>query len=137
MSNERKFKGYAWPRYTPTPDEYYDFHMQDMSLGEMRVLSYIIRRTLGSQRNAENISLDEMLNGRMTADGRILDRGTGLSKSTLVASIRSLEDKGFIVVERRQSDDKGYERNIYRLNMQEPHFHGDQPESDPANTRRQ
>jgi DNA-binding MarR family transcriptional regulator len=120
MSNERKFKGFVWPHYTPTPDEYYDFQMQDLSLGEMRVLSYIIRRTLGFGREADTISLKQMVQGRVAEDGRLLDRGTGLTMKAALRAIRSLEEKGLIVVERRPSSDGGHEANVYRINLQEP-----------------
>jgi hypothetical protein len=36
-----------------------------------------------------------------------------------VRAIRSLEQKGFIVVERRQSSEHGNETNVYRVNVQE------------------
>jgi DNA-binding MarR family transcriptional regulator len=117
---QQRFEGYVWPAYTPVPDQLFDEQLPDLNLGELRVLLYIIRRTLGFRRQEEHISLSQMLNGVRAADGRVLDRGTGLSKPTLLAAIRSLEERGFIIVDRRRSAQKGDEPTTYRLNLREP-----------------
>jgi len=111
------FRGYASPNYTPVPDELFDEQLPDLSGAELKVLLYIIRRTFGFKKDSDNISLSQMLTGLVTRDGRVLDRGVGLSKKTLLQAIKSLEDQNAIVTERRQSAERGNEPTCYRLNM--------------------
>ncbi len=111
------FRGYASPNYTPVPDELFDEQLPDLSGAELKVLLYIIRRTFGFKKDSDNISLSQMLTGVVTRDGRVLDRGVGLSKKTLLHAIKSLEGQNAIVTERRQSAERGNEPTCYRLNM--------------------
>jgi hypothetical protein len=111
------FRGYAGPNYTPVPDELFDEQLPDLSGAELKVLLYVIRRTFGFKRESDNISLSQMLNGLRTRDGRILDRGVGLSKKTLLQAIKSLEEQNIILTERRRSQEKGDEPTSYRLNV--------------------
>lgn len=112
------FRGYSSPNYTPVPDELFDEQLPDLSGAELKVLLYIIRRTFGFKRESDNISLSQMLNGLRTRDGRVLDRGVGLSKKTLLQAIKSLEEQEIILTERRRSQEKGDEPTSYRLNVQ-------------------
>jgi hypothetical protein len=91
--------------------------MVDLSGAELKVLLYIIRRTFGFKRDADTISLSQMLNGIRVADGRVLDRGVGLSKKTLLLALRTLEDRRIILTERRQSAEKGNEPTVYQLHV--------------------
>src|SRR5215212_9787368 len=102
-----RFRGFQSPTYTIVPDELFDELLTQLSGAELKVLLYIIRRTFGFKRDADSISLSQMLHGITTRDGRILDRGVGLSKPTLLLALRSLEDKNVIVTERRRSADRG------------------------------
>ena len=111
------FRGYSSPNYTPVPDELFDEQLPDLSGAELKVLLYVIRRTFGFKRESDNISLSQMLNGLRTRDGRVLDRGVGLSKKTLLQAIKSLEDQAIILTERRRSQEKGDEPTSYRLNV--------------------
>ena len=109
------FDGFKEPGYTQVPDVLFDCLMPDLTGAELKVLLYIIRRTLGFKKNADNIALSQMLTGITRHDGVQLDRGTGLSKKTLLAAIASLEERGCIVTERRQSAEKGFEPTTYHL----------------------
>src|SRR5215216_1122198 len=111
------FRGFRSPNYTPVPDELFDELLVDLSGAELKALLYIIRRTFGFKRDKDNISLTQMLTGIRTHDGRVLDRGTGLSKKTLLQAINSLEEKNIIITERRRSIEKGDEPTAYRLNI--------------------
>ena len=112
-----KFRGFRSPNYTQVPDELFDELLVDLSGAELKVLLYIIRRTFGFKRDSDNISLSQMLQGIQTRDGRLLDRGVGLSKKTLLQALRSLEEQNIILTERRQSPEKGNEPTSYQLNM--------------------
>src|SRR3954470_3141450 len=111
------FRGFRSPNYTPVPDELFDELLVELSGAELKALLYIVRRTFGFKRDSDNISLSQMLQGIQTRDGRVLDRGVGLSKKTLLLALRSLEDRGIILTERRQSAEKGNEPTAYCLNV--------------------
>src|ERR671915_1649401 len=111
------YQGYASPNYTPVPDELFDEQLPDLSGSELKVLLYIIRRTFGFKKDSDNISLNQLLHGITTKEGEVLDRGTGLTKKTLLEAIKSLVEKNLIITERRRSKEKGDEPTTYRLNV--------------------
>ena len=113
----RPFPGFSRPNYTPVPDELFDELLVELSGAELKALLYIVRRTFGFKRESDTISLSQMLGGIRTRDGRILDRGVGLSKKTLLLALRTLEDRGIILTERRQSAEKGNEPTVYQLHV--------------------
>jgi hypothetical protein len=113
----KRFKGYSKPNYTPVPDELFDEQLPDLSGAELKVLLYIIRRTFGFKKERDNISLHQLLHGITTKADIVLDRGTGLSKKTLLETIKHLIAKNLIISERRRSKEKGDEPTTYRLNM--------------------
>jgi hypothetical protein len=102
------------------PDELFDEQLPELSGAELKVLLYIVRRTFGFKKASDNISLNQLLTGIVTKAGERLDRGTGLTKKTLLVALRSLEDKNIIRTERRQSAEKGNEPTTYRLNVIAP-----------------
>src|SRR6187401_3224323 len=101
-----KFGGFHRPNYTQVPDELFDSLLPDLSGAELKVLLYIVRRTFGFKRESDTISLSQMLNGIATRDGRVLDRGVGLSKKTLLEALRTLAARQIILTQRRQSLEK-------------------------------
>jgi hypothetical protein len=110
-----RFQGFQLPTTTPVPDEVFDTLMYHLTRAELKVLLYICRRTFGFRKESDNISLKQMIQGIKTKDGRVLDRGTGLSKDSVTRVARSLEEKGIIVRSRRQSAEKGDEATSYSL----------------------
>jgi hypothetical protein len=116
-NDQKHFKGYSKPNYTPVPDELFDDQLPDLSGAELKVLLYIIRRTFGFKKESDNISLNQLLHGITTKEDVVLDRGTGLSKKTLLDTIRNLIEKNLIISERRRSKEKGDEPTTYRLNI--------------------
>jgi hypothetical protein len=115
--DQKHFRGYSKPNYTPVPDELFDEQLPDLSGAELKVLLYIIRRTFGFKKESDNISLNQLLHGITTKEDVVLDRGTGLSKKTLLDTIRNLIEKNLIISERRRSKEKGDEPTTYRLNI--------------------
>lgn len=96
------FEGFASPPYTQVPNELFDLLMPKISDSALRVLLYLIRRTLGFGKNSDQITVEQMLHGIITEDGRRLDGGTGITnKKTLRRALAELERGGMIVVERR------------------------------------
>lgn len=112
-----RFRGFQAPNYTQVPDELFDELLTVLSGAELKVTLYIIRRTFGFKKQSDNIALSQMLRGITTRDGRQLDRGVGLSKSTLLQALRDLTEKGVIVATRRESAERGHEATNYMLNL--------------------
>src|SRR3954467_12317822 len=106
------FDGFASPNFTQVPDELFDVLLPALADCELRVLLYIVRRTFGFKRDADAISLSQLVSGITTRDGRVLDRGTGLSKATVARGLKGLRDKGVIESERQQSAERGHEPTL-------------------------
>ena len=115
-----KFSGFALPTTTPVPDQVFDELLYRLSPTEIVVLLYITRRTFGFKKSSDSISLNQMVNGIVTKDGKVLDRGTGLSKATVARTLASLEQKNVITRTRYTSDKRGYEPTVYTLNILTP-----------------
>jgi hypothetical protein len=112
-----RFDGIRAPTYTQTPDEIFDWIMAFLTGAELKVLLYITRRTFGFKKSADAISIPQLCAGIVTRDGRRLDWGTGLERSTVLKALRSLETKNLIV--RQQQDDPTYgsQPTLYALNI--------------------
>lgn len=70
-------------------------YLHTLSGSECLVLLYILRATLGYQKTSDKISLGQIQNGNTESN-----LGTGLSNSQIRRGLVSLEQKGFIKVER-------------------------------------
>ena len=85
------------PTTTPLPDEIYDVWAPQLGEAELKVLLYIVRRTLGFRKSADAISLNQFLKGIVTREGRVLDHGCGVkSRANIVRALKGLEAKGLI-----------------------------------------
>jgi DNA-binding MarR family transcriptional regulator len=124
-----KFAGFGLPTTTPVPDQLFDELLFVLSPTEMVILLYIIRRTLGFRKQADNISLKQMESGIVTRDGKVLDRGTGLSKTTILRVLKSLEAKNIVFRSRRRNRERGDQPTTYRLNIlgDNPVYQSDTP----------
>lgn len=111
------FRGFSSPTTTPVPDEFFDVLAPLLKEAELRVVLYIIRRTFGFKKNSDTISLRQMVDGITTKDGRVLDRGTGLSKPAVIKAVRSLVERGIVITTANQSPEKGFEATTYSLNV--------------------
>ena len=111
-----RFKGFLSPRYTQVPDELFDELMAFLSGAELKVLLYIIRRTFGFKKDSDNISLRQICHGIKTREGEILDKGTGLSLSTVQIALKGLLEKNCVITARNRSKEKGDEPTTYSLN---------------------
>jgi hypothetical protein len=112
-----RFKGFISPRYTQVPDALFDELMAYLSGAELKVLLYIIRRTFGFKKESDNISLRQICKGIKTREGEVLDKGTGLSLSTVQIALRGLLAKNCVITARNRSQEKGDEPTTYSLNM--------------------
>lgn len=114
---EINFTGIKSPNYTQVPDVVIDMLMADLSGAEFKVLIYIIRRTFGFKKDADYISLSQMVNGIKTREGKVMDRGTGLGKRHIVAALKVIEGLGIIKKIKQSSPEKGDMTNYYSLNL--------------------
>jgi hypothetical protein len=117
QDKEGKFMGFASPRYTQVPDEIFDELLPELSGAELKTLMYVVRRTFGFKKESDHISLSQLVNGITTKEGRILDRGTGLHKESVIKATKSLTDKGILVRTRVQSETHGFGASEYSLRM--------------------
>lgn len=107
--------GFQDPNYTPVPDDFFDVLLAELTDVEVRVLLYIIRRTYGFKKAADDISLSQIVRGIVTRDGRRLDHGAGVSKAGAVLGVKRLEARGILLVQRNASPERGHEATTYRL----------------------
>ena len=113
------FEGFEGPNYTQVPDAVFDRLMPILSGAEFKVLCYVVRRTFGFRKGVDAISLTQIISGITTRAGRQLDGGTGLSRDSVTKAIKSLEEKGVIVVNRRSSPTKGDQPSTYGLRFRD------------------
>ena len=111
------FEGFNVPNTTPVPDELFDFLLPKLGEAELRVLLYVIRRTLGFKRSSDQISLKKLVEGIKTADAKVLDYGAGVAKSAAARAARSLVEKGVLLAIRNSSPEKGDEPTTYVLHL--------------------
>jgi DnaA N-terminal domain/Bacteriophage replication protein O len=110
-----RFPGFAEPAYTQVPDVILDHMMADLNEAELKVLLYIVRRTLGFKKQDDAISLDQLVHGIHRADGEALDRGTGLSRSAVRRGITGLLAKHLIVAHQNMDPYRGQLPTTYAL----------------------
>lgn len=113
------FEGFSSPNSTYVPDVVFDELAPQLTEAELRVLLYIIRRTFGFKKNADTISLRQMTTGIRTKEGKVLDNGTGLSKSANARGVKGLIEKGIILATRNRSKTKGDEATTYTLHFKD------------------
>jgi hypothetical protein len=118
-AGEYRFDGLETLDGTMFPDALLDHVMAHLTGAEFKVLAYIVRRTLGFNKQADTISLDQICKGVKRVDGGLLDAGTGLSKKTAIAALKGLEDKGVIVADRR-STAKGSLPAAFSIRLKDP-----------------
>lgn len=110
-----RFNGFSVPNYTQVPNECFDELLPHLNEGELKVLLYIIRRTFGFQREADTISIKQMMDGLVTVDGRQLDQGAGLSRSAVIRALKGLQDKGIITARKNLDPERGSMPSTYAL----------------------
>lgn len=109
------YRGFSSPNGTIVPDDVFDVLLPQLSDPELRILLYIIRKTFGWKKDSDNISLSQMVKGVTTKEGKVLDRGAGLSKSSAIRGIQGLTKKGVIKAVKNKSNLRGNEATTYEL----------------------
>ena len=113
--SESSFEGFQEPNFTPVPDEFFDLFLPDLTGAELKVFLYIVRRTLGFKRREDAVSLGQICEGITTRDGRRLDRGTGLVRSTAALAASSLVTKGLLKRVQRKAPNGSHLPSLYQI----------------------
>ena len=117
---EDVFMGFEHPKenWSKIPHTLIEAMPNITSLGEMKVILYLLRHTWGFQDIGEfkKITLDEFAKGRKRKDRSRYDSGTGLSIPTIRKGLKQAIDHGFILIETDNSD-KARQKNYYMLKM--------------------
>ncbi len=111
----RAAQGVRGVNTTQVPDEIFDYWLSRLSDAELKVLLYIVRRTLGFKKQADAIKPAQFLAGVRSRAGDQLDDGCGVSEKHLYRAINGLRQKGLIVVQRRISERVGNLASLYTL----------------------
>ena len=119
MPNEFHYQGFTNPNGTIVPDDVFDVLMPELTEAELKVLLYVVRRTFGFKKDADAISASQMINGIKTRDGRVLDRGTGLSKASVWRGINGLIEKGVLTKQTAMTQAGDSDINVYALRFRE------------------
>lgn len=88
--------GFEKPNYTQVPNDLVDVWLAELSGAELKVLLYLVRRTVGFHRDRVRVGLRQICGG---IPGK--DHGTGLHIDTVVTVVSSLEARGLLVCERK------------------------------------
>jgi hypothetical protein len=110
-----EFRGYRGPRFTPLPDEFLDHQLADLTSAETKVMLFLFRKTYGYRKSGDHVSFAQLQFGTVSADGTIIDRGTGLSKATVWRALKGLQSKGLIEVYRQITRAGDPDVNYYRI----------------------
>jgi hypothetical protein len=112
---EHHERGIQRPNTTQTPDVLFDKWLPELTFAELKVLLYIVRRIFGFRKDTDEISLKQICEGVRRRNGKVLDKGTGLSRKAAFQAVQSLEKRGLIKVDRAQAEDGVNLVNIYSL----------------------
>jgi len=112
----RGFTGFPESHSTLIPDVLFDDLLDVLTGGELKVLLYVARHTLGWKKDSDQISARQIAEGLVRKDGTHVDHGTGLSIRRVWSTVQRLEALGLVAVHRQAGED-GHERNAYSLRM--------------------
>jgi phage replication O-like protein O len=106
------------PNSTQIPDIILDHWMARLSGAEFKVLLYIARRTYGFGKEKDRISLNQFAEGITKRDGSVLDRGTGISRSSVSRALNTLESMGIVLRQTNLAETgKEFDENTYSINL--------------------
>lgn len=108
--------GFQRPTTTPVPDEVFDVWLTRLSGNELKVLLYIVRRTLGFRKDCDAISFNQFARGIKTKDGRQLDSGCGVGNRTRISeALKALVSYGLVTASKSQDERGENETTVYTL----------------------
>lgn len=115
-----EFSGFDLPEqnWFRMPNNWTDITAGMKSLAELKIIEYVLRHTWGYQEYgiSKRISIDEFMHGRRRQEGSRMDRGTGLSRQSVIDGVRNAVKHGFLI-EHVNDRDKGRVQKAYSLRM--------------------
>ena len=116
MNLYKDFEGFEPANTTPVPDILFDELLPELNEAQLKVMLYIIRRTLGFKKTADAISLRQFRYGIVTKDKRQLDKGCGLKNFTTISkALKSLEAMNCIERATAKTDAGDDDTTVYRI----------------------
>ncbi len=108
---------------TSLPDALFDDYLARLPGSELRVLLYASRLCYRDRRDGmadgpvADISLSWFAHGRRTNDGRVIDHGTGLSRTSIIKAVTALDQQGLLHKTARRNQ-AGYDlTSTYRVTL--------------------
>ncbi len=93
-----------------------DHFMYDLSGNDLKVLLYILRHTFGYSKTADSIALRQLQYGIEKRNGILLDRGTGLTRNTILNSINNLINHDILIKHPVRVERKLFRPSIFEFN---------------------
>jgi len=130
--SDHEFAGFSKPEanFFRLPNEWTDITAHVTSLAEMKLVEYVLKHTWGYSEFdiVKKITTDEFMYGRKKKSGERIDIGTGLSKPSVIAGLKSAVAHGLLEEETDDSD-KARIKKYYKLKMKTP-IAEDKPEKE-------
>src|SRR3989442_15952911 len=121
--SDHEFAGFSTPEanFFRLPNEWTDITAHVTSLAEMKLVEYVLKHTWGYSEFdvVKKITTDEFMSGRKRKSGERIDIGTGLSKPSVIAGLKSAVAHGLLEEETDDSD-KARIKKYYKLRMRTP-----------------
>src|SRR6266487_4406489 len=121
--SEPTFQGFSKPEsnFFRLPNEWTDITAKITSLAEMKLVEYVLKHTWGYSEfdMVKKITTDEFMSGRKKKNGERIDTGTGLSKPSVIAGLKSAVAHG-LLEEETDDTDKARIKKYYKLKMKTP-----------------
>ena len=116
------FPGFDLPQqnWFKMPNMWTDITADISSIAELKVVEYVLKHTWGYQEYGvkKRITIDEFRYGRKRQGGERLDRGTGLSKQSVITGIRAAIKQG-LLEEEVDDRDRARVKKYYFLRMKQ------------------
>src|SRR5438270_9415058 len=130
------YAGFSKPEanFFRLPNEWTDITAKISSLAELKLVEYVLKHTWGYSEfdMVKKITTDEFMYGRKKRDGTRIDTGTGLSKPSVIAGLKSAVKHGLLEEETDESD-KARIKKYYKLKMRTPREE-DEPQRGATNS---
>jgi hypothetical protein len=120
--SQPSFPGFDLPQqnWFKMPSMWTDITADISSIAELKVIEYVLKHTWGYQEYGikKRITIDEFRYGRKRQDGSRLDRGTGLSKQSVINGIKAAVGDG-LLAEEVDDRDRARVKKYYFLRMKQ------------------
>src|SRR5256884_3975456 len=128
------FEGFNKPEanFFRLPNEWTDITAPITSLAELKLVEYVLKHTWGYSEfdMVKKITTDGFMYGRKKKDGSRIDTGTGLSKPSVIAGLKSAVKHGLLEEETDESD-KARIKKYYKLKIRTPIEENEPEDKDP------